>query len=137
MKNGVTPENVCVFFSSGRNIKRFMKACDYLLLQTLNEALTAALTERKIAHDEAEKQRTEREQKRNELLAFIKGEGFSPEELILKKPDNTRAKRTMKYQYVEDGKSKQWSGVGKTPRPIQEALNSGKTLESFLISKGG
>ncbi|RAP64219.1 H-NS family nucleoid-associated regulatory protein [Candidatus Erwinia dacicola] len=41
----------------------------------------------------------------------------------------------MKYQYREGDAIKKWSGVGRVPRSIQERLNSGATLDDFLIAE--
>ncbi|KGT87029.1 hypothetical protein NG99_24430 [Erwinia typographi] len=131
----MTPEAVHAFFSSARNVKRFTTHCDYRLLQSLNESFSEALDAKKAAHEKSERQRIEREEKRCELLALITGEGFSPEELIGGKALPGRARRTMKYSYSDNGKIRQWSGVGKTPRTIRDALNNGTPLESFLIEK--
>ncbi|MIE72714.1 hypothetical protein EL06_25840 [Salmonella enterica subsp. diarizonae] len=38
-----------------------------------------------------------------------------------------------KHQYIERGITKYWSGVGRVPVVIQQELDSGKSLESFLI----
>lgn len=43
-------------------------------------------------------------------------------------------KRPPKYQYIDaNGDVKTWAGVGRTPKPIEEALNQGKSLSDFLI----
>ncbi|WP_416202061.1 H-NS family nucleoid-associated regulatory protein [Klebsiella pneumoniae] len=42
-------------------------------------------------------------------------------------------KRAQKYQYEENGILKKWSGVERMPVVIQQALNAGKSLDSFLI----
>ncbi|EPG1955627.1 TPA: hypothetical protein ACQ74M_004482 [Escherichia coli] len=39
-----------------------------------------------------------------------------------------------KYQYFENGVHKKWSGVGRVPVVIQQELDAGKPLESFLIT---
>ncbi|ECW6768530.1 H-NS histone family protein, partial [Salmonella enterica subsp. enterica serovar Schwarzengrund] len=44
------------------------------------------------------------------------------------------AKRKAKYQYFENGVHKKWSGVGRVPVVIQQELDAGKPLESFLIT---
>ena len=37
-------------------------------------------------------------------------------------------------QYFENGVHKKWSGVGRVPVVIQQELDAGKPLESFLIT---
>jgi DNA-binding protein H-NS len=42
--------------------------------------------------------------------------------------------RQAKYQYLShDGERRFWAGVGRKPKEIQEALERGETLDSFLI----
>ncbi len=45
-----------------------------------------------------------------------------------------RAPRPAKYQYTdENGEAKSWTGQGRTPAVIKQALDAGKKLEDFLI----
>ena len=45
-----------------------------------------------------------------------------------------RAPRPAKYQFIdENGEHKTWTGQGRTPRPIQQALDAGKSLADFEI----
>ncbi|SQK93848.1 DNA binding protein [Haemophilus influenzae] len=67
-------------------------------------------------------------------------EGITPEELreiFGTTTVSTRAKRAprpAKYAFIdENGEHKTWTGQGRTPRPIQKALNSGKSLSDFEI----
>nr|WP_250696459.1 H-NS family nucleoid-associated regulatory protein [Escherichia coli] len=73
---------------------------------------------------------------------LIAGEGFSPEELLGLSEDGAKkhAKKTLpkappKYQFDENGETKYWSGRGRTPKPIDEALKAGRSLDEFLIKK--
>lgn len=118
-----------------RVLKKFLKESDYLFLEKLNQRILSALADKKAEHDEQEKLRAEREIKRQELLALIKSEGFSLEDIAGENPPPKTPKRRPKYEYVENGVTRRWSGVGRTPAPIQQALNEGKTLESFSITR--
>lgn len=131
----ISHKEVSTFFASSRNMKQFIKHCDLWMLMELRDKLNVAINEREIEQEkerEAEKLRTE---KRAELLALIDSEGFSLEELIAAEPKKTKAPRKMKYRYTENGKVKMWSGVGRTPRVIQDELDAGENLDSFLISQ--
>lgn len=116
-----------------RELKKFLKESDYLFLEKLSERILSALADKKAEHDAQETLRVERENKRQELLALIKLEGFSLEDIAGENPPPKKPKRRQKYEYVENGETKRWSGVGRTPAPIQQALDAGKNLESFLI----
>ena len=99
--------------TSERALKKFLRESDFAFLEKL---------------------RRQREEKRNELLALIESEGFSPTELVSTTPAKKSAKRKAKYQYFENGVHKKWSGVGRVPVVIQQELDAGKPLESFLIT---
>lgn len=120
--------------TSKRTLKKFLSECDFNFLTSLNEQITATLAERKAEHDEQERQLMQREAKRIELLELIKAEGFSPADFAGSQSEKKAAKRKRKYQYVENGVTKYWSGVGRVPVAIQQELDAGKPLESFLIS---
>ena len=47
----------------------------------------------------------------------------------------TLPKAPPKYQFDENGETKYWSGRGRTPKPIDEALKAGRSLDEFLIKK--
>jgi DNA-binding protein H-NS len=128
-------EDVLAFFSTGRNIKGFIKHADNAFLIELQSRLGEALTTRQEELKREQEAQRIRDQKRNELLALIISEGFTPEELIPTDPLKNKVRRQMKYQYSENGQIKKWSGVGRTPRPIKDALShGGKTLDDFSIS---
>lgn len=44
-----------------------------------------------------------------------------------------RAAKPAKYQYEVGGEKKTWTGQGRTPKVIQQALDKGKSLKEFLI----
>ncbi|HFD6683609.1 H-NS family nucleoid-associated regulatory protein [Providencia rettgeri] len=117
---------------SERALKKFLKDSDYPFLEKLNARISTALDEKRTEHEEAKRQKAERENKRLELLALIKSEGFSPNELV-DKTEKKSAKRKPKYAYIENGEKKVWAGTGHTPTPIQQALDAGESLDSFLI----
>ncbi|EGZ3995964.1 H-NS histone family protein [Salmonella enterica subsp. enterica serovar Wichita] len=123
--------------ASKRTRKKFLCECDFIFLTNLHEQITATLAERKAEHEAQEQQKQEREAKRLELLELIKAEGFSASDFAGGQPAAKGPKRKRKYQYVEAGVMKYWSGVGRAPVAIQQALDAGKNLESFLIKVEG
>ncbi|CAH7185083.1 H-NS family nucleoid-associated regulatory protein [Vibrio alginolyticus] len=44
-----------------------------------------------------------------------------------------REKRPAKYKYMKDGEEITWTGQGRTPSVIQNGLDSGKSLDDYLI----
>lgn len=112
-------------------------------LQQLELALQKfqqVVEEKRLEEEEALRQETERQERIAKLKESLKQEGITAEELaeiLAQSPANQRKKRQprpAKYQYKdENGEIKTWTGQGRTPRPIQIALNEGKTLSSFEI----
>lgn len=119
--------------SSNRICKKFLSECDFIFLTSLCEQITTTLAERKAQHEAQEQLRQEREKKRLELLEMIEAEGFSLSDFAGGQPVAKAPKRKRKYQYVEAGVTKFWSGVGRVPVAIQRELDVGKSLDSFLI----
>ena len=45
-----------------------------------------------------------------------------------------RQPRPAKYKFTDvNGETKTWTGQGRTPKPIAQALAEGKSLDDFLI----
>ncbi|EKN3735349.1 H-NS histone family protein [Yersinia enterocolitica] len=128
-------QDIYTYLSSSRNMKQFIKRCDYGLLIDLQNKLDIHISEWAAQQEKEQEAIQLRNEKRSELLALIVSEGFSLEELITAAAIKTRSRRRMKYQYRDGDSIKKWSGVGRVPRSIQERLNSGATLDDFLIAE--
>ncbi|HFF9520118.1 TPA: H-NS family nucleoid-associated regulatory protein [Serratia marcescens] len=126
--------------SNIRSVRAFARETDYDLLLEMQEKFSAVIEERREDAEREKRERAERETKRMELLQLIQSEGFDPSELLLgvessgtSKKSKTGVKRAPKYQFEVNGQLQYWSGVGRKPKPIQDALDHGKSLDSFLI----
>ena len=112
-----------------RSVRVFARETSFEQLLEMQEKLNAVIEERR---EDAERQ---------ELLQLIAGEGFSPEELLGLTDDAPNARKSKlpkappKYQFEENGEVKFWSGRGRSPKPIDEALKAGRSLDDFLIKK--
>ncbi|EFN5366804.1 H-NS histone family protein, partial [Escherichia coli] len=119
----------------------FAREVDFEQLLEMQEKLNVVIEERREDAEREAAERAERERKRQELLQLIAGEGFSPEELLglseeaPKSRKKTLPKAPPKYQFEENGETKYWSGRGRAPKPIDEALKAGRSLEDFRINK--
>lgn len=75
--------------------------------------------------------------KREEMLTMLAAEGLKVEDLLYSSNFSGNKKRIArvapKYQYEVNGETKYWSGRGRSPKPIAEALAAGKTLDDFFI----
>ncbi|EEJ1463339.1 H-NS histone family protein [Salmonella enterica subsp. enterica] len=124
-----------------RSVRVFAREMEFEQLLEMQEKLNAVIEERREDAEREAAERQEREKKRQELLQLIAGEGFSPEELLGLSEDapktrkKTLPKAPPKYQFDENGETKYWSGRGRTPKPIDEALKAGRSLDEFLIKK--
>lgn len=99
------------------------------------------------AREEEEAERLREEAAKQEKVEAIKKQmkaaGVDVNDLVPElvqlqtKPTQSKSsKRTPKppkYAYVVDGEEKTWTGQGRTPKAIQQALEKGKALKDFLI----
>lgn len=70
----------------------------------------------------------------------MKADGINPEELLgnnsaaAPRAGKKRQPRPAKYKFTDvNGETKTWTGQGRTPKPIAQALAEGKSLDDFLI----
>ncbi|HHH0956812.1 TPA: H-NS family nucleoid-associated regulatory protein [Yersinia enterocolitica] len=124
-----------------RSARVFARETDFEQLLEMQAKLNAVIEECREDAEREAAEREEREKKRQELLQLIAGEGFSPEQLLGLTDDVPKARKNKlpkappKYQYEENGEVKFWSGRGRSPKPIAEALEAGRKLDDFLIKK--
>lgn len=104
------------------------------------EKLQTAVEEKRANEAELIKAETERKERLAKYKELMEKEGITPEELqeiFGTATTSARAKRPprpAKYVFIdENGERKTWTGQGRTPRLIQNALNSGKSLSDFEI----
>ena len=104
------------------------------------EKLQTAVEEKRTNEAELIKAETERKERLAKYKELMEKEGITPEELqeiFGTAATSARAKRPPrpeKYAFIdENGERKTWTGQGRTPRPIQNALHSGKSLSDFEI----
>nr|WP_310616452.1 H-NS family nucleoid-associated regulatory protein [Pantoea cypripedii] len=107
-------------------------------LEEMLEKFSVVVSERREeshAEEAAVREKAEKLAKYRELLLE---DGIDPNELLgslssTGKPRAKRAPRPAKYKYIEDGQEKHWTGQGRTPAVIKAAIESGKSLDDFLI----
>ncbi|WP_114766270.1 H-NS family nucleoid-associated regulatory protein [Vibrio rhodolitus] len=125
------------------NIRSLRAYSRELTLEQLEEALeklTLVVTERKEVEEEERAARAEQEAKLAAIAEQIAKDGIDVDALISALAGETktktkpkRAPRPAKYKYLDNGEEKTWTGQGRTPSAIQAELDSGKSLEDFLI----
>jgi len=121
-----------------------------LTLQNLNNIRTLRALARELSMDVLEevleKVRIVTEEKRSEQAelerqrAEQQADGISPSDLLggelahAGQPAKKRKARAAKYRFIDaNGEEKTWTGQGRTPKPIANALANGKSLDDFLI----
>ncbi|OOE77039.1 H-NS family histone-like protein [Salinivibrio sp. ML290] len=127
------------------NLRSLRAVAKEMSTEQLNEALEKLQTvveERKEIDRQAEAQEKERLEKLEKYRAMLEADGIDPEEIVAllggaskSKALGKRATRPAKYQYTgEDGSQKTWTGQGRMPKVIREAIESGAAKqEDFLI----
>ncbi|MFD2180074.1 H-NS family nucleoid-associated regulatory protein [Veronia pacifica] len=123
------------------NLRSLRATARELSLEQLQEALDklqTVVSEREEAEAEVMAQEKERLDKLEKYREMMINDGIDPEELLSSlggtKSKSKRAARPAKYKFVDtDGLEKTWTGQGRTPKAIKEALDSGKTMDDFLI----
>ncbi|KLV03657.1 transcriptional regulator [Photobacterium aquae] len=116
-------------------------ARDEFTLEQLQEALEKLQTvvaERAEAEAESRQAKQEKEEKLNAYRAMLIADGIDPEELLATLANTPkkakRAPRPAKYKFTVDGEERTWTGQGRMPAPLKEAIeNEGKSLDDFLI----
>lgn len=132
-------ESVRKVLSNIRSLRAFAREVDFSLLEDMAEKLNSVVEERRADAEREAQERQQRETRKRELLEMINCEGFSVSELL---GDSTaeagRKKRVVqqvpaKYQFEVNGEMQYWTGRGRKPKAIEEALAAGKKLDDFLI----
>lgn len=123
-----------------RSLRVFARECDFEWLEEANNKLSAVIDERRSEHEQEKKQIEELERKRQQAISMLAEMGLTPDDLIsgvqLSSGKPKKSSREQKYVYTDEkGEQKKWAGVGRKPKPIQAALDEGRTLDEFLINK--
>ena len=109
------------------------------VLEDMLEKFRVVTKERRDEEEQIQRQRAEQQEKINNLLALMQADGINPEELLSMTPATSRTvkkrqPRPAKYRFTDfNGETKTWTGQGRTPKPIAQALAAGQSLDDFLI----
>ncbi|WP_429235984.1 H-NS family nucleoid-associated regulatory protein [Aeromonas salmonicida] len=128
-----------------RNLRAALRDLSFEQLTEAKEKFDIIFQERE---ESALKEVAAEEQHRTKLAEFqalLKDAGIEPSELLtsgapsggavgkVKSKRSKRAPRPAKYKYTEGGVEKTWTGQGRTPKVIAQAVENGASLESFAI----
>lgn len=127
-------------FKNLNNMRTLRANARELAIDTLEEILEKVRTvveERRQEEIQAQTQQHEHQQKLLQYRNMLLADGIDPNELLSPatvKVGKRRAPRPPKYQYMEHGERKTWTGQGRTPAAMKQAIDhEGKLLEMFLI----
>lgn len=136
---------VAEFFKTILNIRSLRAACRELSFEQLEEAwekLGTVLDERRVEEEQERKKRQEEHEKKAHFLKLLAEAGIDPKELVsgggdvaqAEKPAKAkRAPRPAKYQFMDGGEMKTWTGQGRMPSALAAQLQNGKLIDDFLI----
>lgn len=122
-----------------RSLRAMAREFSVDVLEDMLEKFRVVTKERRDEEEQLQRQLAEQQAKINALLAQMQADGISPEELLSITPATARSvkkrqPRPAKYRFIDlNGETKTWTGQGRTPKPIAQALAAGKSLDDFLI----
>ena len=123
------------------NLRSLRATARELSLEELQEALEKLQTivaEREESESEARQAEKEKQEKFDAYMEMLLADGIDPEELLVSlagAPKKAkREPRLAKYKFDVDGEDRTWTGQGRMPASLKEAIvNEGKSLDDFLI----
>ncbi|MGP1958744.1 MAG: H-NS family histone-like protein [Arsenophonus sp. NC-CH8-MAG3] len=124
-----------------RTLRSIAREVSLESLQEINDKLNTVVDERREDENKVRAQLEAHNQKVAKYIKLLEGEGLSLDDLVTAKTPSKissrtkRATRPAKYQYKnENGEIKTWTGQGRTPAIIKQAVEKyGKKIEDFLI----
>ena len=125
-----------------RSLRAVLRELSYEQLVEAKDKFDEIYAEREQQESKLREESAERLQQLAEFTELLKQAGIDPSELVgtaaPAKADGSankakRAPRPAKYKYIEDGQEKTWTGQGRMPKAIAEAVAAGKALDDFLI----
>ena len=122
-----------------RSLRAMAREFSVDVLEDMLEKFRVVTKERRDEEEQLQRQLAEQQEKINTLLALMQADGINPEELLSMTPATAgsvkkRQPRPAKYRFTDlNGETKTWTGQGRTPKPIAQALAAGKSLDDFLI----
>ncbi|RUT65676.1 transcriptional regulator [Morganella morganii] len=128
-------------FNNIRTLRAQARESSLEVLEEILEKLTSVVEERRLEESQAQAKEEERTRKLEEFRQLLEKQNINPEELIQSMGTgkttrkSKRAQRPAKYEYIdENGEKKTWTGQGRTPAVIKQAIDSeDKSLDHFLI----
>ncbi|WP_270834442.1 H-NS family histone-like protein [Aeromonas sp. QDB07] len=127
--------------SNIRSLRVALRELPFEQLKEAKEKFDTVYSELEESHLTAQIALEERAGKIEEFAKMLKDAGIDPIDLVAAGGSTgaavtakaKREPRPAKYSYTIDGVTKTWTGQGRMPSPIAEAISAGKALEDFLL----
>lgn len=124
-----------------RSLRAALREISFEQLKEVHEKFQTIFEEREEAELKEMQIREDHQKKLAEYTELLKQAGIDPSELIptsvpagpAASTKKQRAPRPPKYRYIDDGNEKFWTGQGRMPKVIADAVAAGKSLDDFLI----
>ena len=123
-----------------RTLRAMAREFSLDVLEEMLEKFRVVTKERREEEEQQQRELAERQEKISTWLELMKADGINPEELLgdssaaAPRAGKKRQPRPAKYKFIDvNGETKTWTGQGRTPKPIAQALAEGKSLDDFLI----
>ena len=125
-----------------RSLRAAVRDLPFEQLQEIKEKFDTVVQEQLKAAEVDQAAKLEHEKKLAEFRELLAIEGISPEDLLSGRGLTTgadagakakRAPRPAKYRYLVEGEARTWTGQGRMPAQIAAAIESGESLDAFLI----
>lgn len=122
-----------------RSLRAMSREFSIDVLEEMLEKFRIVTEERREEEASVRQDLAEKQEKISSLLEQMQADGISATDLLalsgnVVNTSTKRAARPAKYRYSDvNGEVKTWTGQGRTPKPIAQALEQGKSLDDFLI----
>ena len=109
------------------------------VLEEMLEKFRIVTEEKRNEEASLREEEAEKREKINTWLELMREDGVIPTDLlgeavVVQGSTKKRAARPAKYRFADaNGEQKTWTGQGRMPKPVAQALANGKSLEDFLI----
>ncbi|WP_137167176.1 H-NS histone family protein [Salinimonas lutimaris] len=123
----------------GRRLQGAVKDLSLSELEAVQEKLTNIIEKRREKAAEDEKIAQQKQAKIAEIQEQLQQAGLDVSDLESAPAPKTAMRKTgkkrpVKYRLTDkDGKSHDWTGIGRMPRVFKDALEKGKKLEDYSI----
>ncbi len=117
-----------------RTLRAMAREFSIDVLEEMLEKFRVVTKERREEEEQQQRELAERQEKISTWLELMKADGINPEELLgnssaaAPRAGKKRQPRPAKYKFIDvNGETKTWTGQGRTPKPIAQALAEGKS----------